>query len=121
MKMTALWMSKLSLFILLIPSLAATALLPYPTPRSPSASGKTCTVTPLGLKNDDVPQILKAFNECNNGGTVVFPEGNKYYIATRLNPHIYDVTIEWRGSWVVRFTARVFGLSEGYVLNRSFS
>jgi len=75
--------------------------LPKPTPPKASTVSKRCTVTPLGGRKDDVPQILKAFDECNNGGTVVFPEGQTFNIATRLNPVIYDVTVEWRGSWLV--------------------
>ncbi|KAK4158695.1 pectin lyase-like protein [Cladorrhinum sp. PSN259] len=62
---------------------------------------KTCTVNPLGNGRDDVPQILAAFRDCNNGGTVVFPEGETYSIATRLNPVIHDVTIDWRGTWLL--------------------
>lgn len=69
-------------------------------PRGPAASGKTCTLAPLGGTQDDVPQILEAFEECNNGGTVVFPENATFYIATRLNPVIHDVTIDWKGTWL---------------------
>lgn len=76
--------------------------IPLPTPRGPSKStGKVCTVTPLGPGNDDVPQILRAFDACNNGGTVVFPPGQTFYIATKLNPVLFDVTIEWKGVWKV--------------------
>ncbi|KAH8889866.1 polygalacturonase [Thozetella sp. PMI_491] len=80
-------------------ALASAGSLPGLTPRSPFSSGKICTVTPKGCRRDDVPQILKAFEDCNHGGTVVFPEGRKFYIASRLNPVLYDVTIEWRGLW----------------------
>lgn len=73
-----------------------------PAPSSPSHNGKTCTVHAYGNKKDDTPQILDAFNGCNNGGTVVFPEDQNYWIATKLNPVIYDVTVEWRGIWTVR-------------------
>lgn len=76
------------------------ALMPTVSPRSPASTGKTCTLNPLGGNQDDVPQILEAFDECNNGGTVVFPENSTFYIATRLNPVIYDVTIEWKGEWL---------------------
>lgn len=76
------------------------ALMPMVTPRLPAQSGKTCTLSPLGGNQDDVPQILEAFDECNNGGTVVFPENATFYIATRLNPVIYDVTIDWKGTWL---------------------
>lgn len=79
---------------------------PMAPPRSPADSGKTCTLTPIGDNNDDVPQILEAFEACNNGGTVVFPEDSTFYIATKLNPVIYDVTIDWRGTWLVRLGYR---------------
>jgi hypothetical protein len=85
----------------LVISLATASTLPFPIPRSPSSSGKVCTITPLGSNQDDTPQILKAFEKCNNGGTVVFPEGKRFYIATRLNPAVSDVTVEWRGLWQV--------------------
>jgi galacturan 1,4-alpha-galacturonidase len=72
-----------------------------PLPIGPFNNGKTCTVRPLGHKRDDTPQILKAFQQCNHGGTVVFPEGDNYWIGTRLNPVIYDVTVDWKGVWTV--------------------
>jgi hypothetical protein len=62
---------------------------------------KQCTVTPLGGKQDDVPNILKAFKECNEGGTVVFPEKMDFWIASKLNPVVRDVNVEWRGRWTV--------------------
>src|SRR4051794_29495637 len=71
------------------------------SPDRPAHNGKTCTVRAHGKKRDDTPQILKAFKECNNGGTVVFPEKENYWIATKLNPVIYDVTIDWKGLWMV--------------------
>lgn len=96
-----------SLLSSLLPSLLAltalasgTALMPMAAPRSPAVSSKTCTLLPLGDTQDDVPQILAAFDECNNGGTVVFPENTTFYIASKLNPVIYDVTIDWKGTWL---------------------
>ncbi|KAG6366784.1 hypothetical protein INS49_000964 [Diaporthe citri] len=80
--------------------LAADAFAPMASPRSPADSGKTCTLIPNGDNKDDVPQILEAFEACNNGGTVVFPENATFHIATKLNPVIYDVTIDWRGTWL---------------------
>lgn len=70
-------------------------------PAPPRNNHKTCTVHPLGNHTDDTPQILKAFSDCNHGGTVVFPKNKVYWIATRLNPVIYDVTIDWQGIWTV--------------------
>jgi galacturan 1,4-alpha-galacturonidase len=70
-------------------------------PIGPFSNGKTCTVKALGHQRDDTPQILKAFAECNHGGTVVFPEDQNYWIGTKLNPVIYDVTVDWKGIWTV--------------------
>jgi len=70
----------------------------------PMKNGKTCTVKALGNKTDDTTQILKAFEDCNNGGTVVFPENQNYWIGTKLNPILHDVTIDWRGIWTVGFS-----------------
>lgn len=90
--------------------IAAGVSVPTTPPRSPSDSGKTCTLIPNGDNKDDVPQILEAFEACNDGGTVVFPENSTFYIATKLNPVIYDVTIDWKGTWLVRFEmSPVFG------------
>ncbi|KAL1892201.1 hypothetical protein Sste5346_007157 [Sporothrix stenoceras] len=81
-------------------------------PRSPASDGRRCVVTPTQQQQqqpnsnatlvgavDDVPQILQAFVDCNNGGTVVFPEGARYLIASRLNPVVKDVTVDWHGVW----------------------
>ncbi|KAL4962427.1 pectin lyase fold/virulence factor [Aspergillus stella-maris] len=84
---------------LTILSLAAAAL-SIPSSPSPSSHQKTCTVHPIGSKQDDVPNILSAFTSCNHGGKVIFPESSTYWIASRLNPRIYDVDIEWRGTWL---------------------
>ena len=100
-KMAAYAVTKLFLLLQLVIPLAAATTLPFPVPRSPSSSGKVCTLNPLGCRKDDTPQILQAFEDCNNGGIVVFPEGKKFYIASRMNPVVSDVTIEWRGLWQV--------------------
>lgn len=80
---------------------------PWATPPTePSNNGKTCTVRARGDKKDDTPQILGAFKDCNNGGTVVFPEDQNYWIGTKLNPVVSDVTVEWKGVWTVLFPAK---------------
>jgi hypothetical protein len=71
-------------------------------PIGPSHNGKICIVRAHGKQKDDTPQILEAFKDCNNGGTVVFPRDQNYWIATKLNPVIYDVTVDWEGTWTVR-------------------
>ncbi|PWY63191.1 polygalacturonase [Aspergillus eucalypticola CBS 122712] len=58
-----------------------------------------CTVRANGGHQDDVPNIMAAFKECGNGGTIIFPEDQSYWIATRLHPTLKDVAIEWRGKW----------------------
>lgn len=63
--------------------------------------GKVCTVTALGGKQDDVPNILEAFSRCGKDGTIVFPEDQNYWIASRLNPVVSNVVIDWRGVWTV--------------------
>ncbi|KIH90318.1 galacturan 1,4-alpha-galacturonidase C [Sporothrix brasiliensis 5110] len=78
-------------------------------PRSPAADGRVCVVTPIRQQAettgfgadvvDDVPQILQAFADCDGGGTVVFPKGARYTIASRLNPVVKDVTVHWHGVW----------------------
>ena len=94
------------LFLLVSFAPFAWAIASNPRSRSPllprvAEPSKTCTVNPLGNGRDDVPQILAAFNDCNNGGTVVFPRGETYNIATRLHLVIHDVTVDWRGTWLV--------------------
>ncbi|TAQ84059.1 hypothetical protein B7494_g7614 [Chlorociboria aeruginascens] len=75
---------------------------PWGTSLKPPAShGKICIVRAHGNKTNDTPQILKGFEECNGGGTLIFPENESYYIATRLNPVVHDLTIEWRGLWTL--------------------
>lgn len=60
-----------------------------------------CIVNALGQQQNDVPNILHAFHKCGHSGTIVFPENETYWIAERLNPHVQDVTIDWRGTWLV--------------------
>ncbi len=70
-------------------------------PILPRRNGKRCEVRARGHRKDDVPNILQAFKECNNGGKVVFPEGENYWIAQKLNPILSEVSIEWRGIWTL--------------------
>ena len=81
-------------------ALASAAAAAAASPAHRRQAENTCTVTPLGNDADDTPQILQAFEQCGRGGTVVFPEGKTYNIATKLNPVLKDCTIEWRGTWL---------------------
>ena len=64
---------------------------------------QTCTVFANGNQKDDVPHITQAFKTCGTDGIVVFPEDQTYWIATKLNPILTNVQIEWRGLWMVRY------------------
>ncbi|ORY60577.1 glycoside hydrolase family 28 protein [Pseudomassariella vexata] len=56
--------------------------LSHPLPTSPQRN-KTCSVTSRGSGDDDASAILQAFNDCNNGGTVVLD--SDYTIGTALD------------------------------------
>ncbi|MCJ1447651.1 MAG: hypothetical protein MMC23_008162 [Stictis urceolatum] len=62
---------------------------------------KSCTVKATGNQTDDTPTLLKAFQECGNNAKIIFPETENYYIATKLNPVLNNVEIEWRGQWTL--------------------
>lgn len=64
--------------------------------------GGICTVLANGHQRDDTPDIMDAFDRCGNGGIVVFPEDQNYWIATKLNPILNDAVIQWHGVWTVR-------------------
>ncbi|KNG47716.1 glycoside hydrolase family 28 protein [Stemphylium lycopersici] len=55
-----------------------------PCAESP-ARNKTCTLKALGGGQDDSDNILAAVKKCNNGGHVVFPEGQDFTIGTALD------------------------------------
>lgn len=63
------------------------------------AKRKECTVYAYGGNRSDVSNILSAFKQCGTGGTITFPEDQNYFIDSKLNPVVNDVTIEWRGTW----------------------
>jgi galacturan 1,4-alpha-galacturonidase len=87
-------------------------------PARPTSNGKICTVKACGNRTDDTPQILKAFKDCNNGGTVIFPADQNFWIGTKLNPVIRDVTIKWGGTWTVcHYLVLVFWPSKTGVLD----
>jgi galacturan 1,4-alpha-galacturonidase len=68
---------------------------------------RQCTVFPHLNKTNDVPNILEAFQNCGNGGDIIFPENQNYWIAERMNPILKDVTIEWKGQFTVRSTPQI--------------
>ncbi|GAB7359447.1 hypothetical protein MBLNU230_g6095t1 [Neophaeotheca triangularis] len=60
---------------------------------------KQCTVYANGNNASDVSNILYAFHVCGNGGRLVFPEGQNYFIDSKLNPVVNGVEIDWNGVW----------------------
>lgn len=62
---------------------------------------RECIVTANGNKVSDVENVLKAFDRCGKSGNIIFPEGENYWIDRKLNPHVNDVHIQWRGEWTV--------------------
>lgn len=50
---------------------------------------------------DDVPNILRAFEQCGHGGKIIFLRNETYHINSRLNPVVNDVDIDWQGKWLV--------------------
>jgi hypothetical protein len=81
-----------------------------PSYRQPGVSYTTvsgrpqCTVYAHLNQTNDVPNLLKAFSACGNGGDIIFPEGQNYWIAERLNPVLNDVSIDWKGQFTVCMT-----------------
>ncbi|EMC91492.1 glycoside hydrolase family 28 protein [Baudoinia panamericana UAMH 10762] len=63
------------------------------------SGGKTCIVYAHGGNVSDVSNILQAFSQCNDGGTIIFPQGQNYFIDSKLNPVVNDITIQWQGTW----------------------
>lgn len=83
--------------------------------RAITQKNNVCTVKALGNKKNDVPNILEAFRRCGNGGRIIFPEDQNYWIGTRLNPVVDDVFIEWRGTWTVGHAFIFFFFSSSYI------
>lgn len=75
---------------------------------SDSHGRPSCTVH-AGKSNitDDVPAILEAFEKCGHGGDIIFPANETYHINSRLNPIVDDVSIDWRGEWLVSLMVQV--------------
>jgi polygalacturonase len=67
---------------------------------SVQVDGKTCTVTPLGQGQDDVPGVLHAIQECGQmpGGRVILPAPYTYRINQRMTTHLGNSTPELGGT-----------------------
>lgn len=79
-------MLALSSFVLVHRALAATCVVP--------ASGTNAT--------DDTPAIIDAFEQCGQGGTVVFSANTTYYVNSVMNiTWLEDVDIDIQGTLLV--------------------
>ena len=63
---------------------------------------KTCTVEASGTNaTDDAPAIISAFQECGQGGKVVF-ENTTYYVNSIMNTTgLNDVEVDLKGTLLV--------------------
>ncbi|ORZ01671.1 pectin lyase fold/virulence factor [Syncephalastrum racemosum] len=62
------------------------------------AQAATCTVASTG-GGDDTPNIVAAFNNCNNGGTVSFAKGTTYNMKSVVYlTGMKDVTVSFQGT-----------------------
>ncbi|KAG8627674.1 hypothetical protein KVT40_003547 [Elsinoe batatas] len=89
-------------FLLLLSTLTAALASPYGhggVKVDKHGHRKRCTVYAHGGNVSDVDNIVKAFDTCGHGGNIVFPEDQNYFIASKLNPVVNDVQIDWRGIW----------------------
>jgi galacturan 1,4-alpha-galacturonidase len=73
--------------ILALASVAANRTTFGPDPVRPRSNGQRCEVRARGKQQGDVPNILHAFRECNNGDTVVFPGGGTTGLHRDLTPY----------------------------------
>ncbi|KAI8139165.1 pectin lyase fold/virulence factor [Fennellomyces sp. T-0311] len=65
---------------------------------SPLALAATCTVKSSG-GGDDTPNIVEAFESCNNGGTVEFPADSEYNMETVIYIEgLQDITVDFQGT-----------------------
>lgn len=62
------------------------------------AQAATCTVASTS-GGDDTPNIVAAFNKCNNGGTVSFAKGTTYNMKSVVTlTGLKDVTVSFQGT-----------------------
>lgn len=75
------------------------SLLPFAFAASPSrvrVDGNTCAVTPIGGGQDDGPNIIRAFDVCKSGGTIIL---DRHYVVNTVLviTGLQDVSIELSG------------------------
>src|SRR6186713_1527523 len=62
-------------------------------------TGTLCTVTPVG-SGDDTPQILDAFKQCGQGGSINFTSGTYSINKVMDTTNLRNVDISIYGKWV---------------------
>ena len=65
--------------------------------------GSTCTVTPLGGTGntvDDTPQVLDAFKQCGQDGSIVFTNGTYNIRQVMDTSKLRNVDISITGTWI---------------------
>lgn len=94
----------LSLISLLLLSLIANVWAASPSGGvlvSDEGGRRVCTVFARGEEQNDVPNILQAFEKCGQDSTVIFPEDQTYWIGEKLHATLHNVDIQWKGEWQV--------------------
>lgn len=68
-----------------------------------SALGKICVVPASGTNaTDDAPEILAAFRECGQGGTISFPPDTTYFVNSVMNvTWLENAVIDIQGTLLV--------------------
>ncbi|KAH8883532.1 polygalacturonase [Thozetella sp. PMI_491] len=95
------------------PSVAFHPKQPYKAlPASPKRDPLKVCVVPR-ICGDASPAILSAAKECNNGGTVVFPAGGKWKIASKLDLTFLK-SIDFAILGTIVFKDDVYGWQDGF-------
>lgn len=68
---------------------------------SPHGPGSSCTVLPSPSGDNDSPTLSHALSATSDCKHIVFPANSTYSIQTRIHATVEDVTIDWRGRWVM--------------------
>ncbi|KAJ7177653.1 pectin lyase fold/virulence factor, partial [Mycena filopes] len=60
------------------------------------SSGRTCTISPLGVGRDDTDQVLAAIAECGHGGRTVLQAG-EFNITRKMTWDLVDAKVDLHG------------------------
>lgn len=63
-------------------------------------SAKTCIVQKSN--SDDALTIIQAFNDCKDGGTILFPKGSSFYPKTLISiSNLKNINVQFYGNFVL--------------------